>query len=168
MLVDALPVRPRTRVRFPPPPFPELTSAFRSEHLAVRGLDRNRCPHSVAVDLAELLLQVGGGPLDVDVGCRAHISMAEQLLCRVDVSGGEVELRPGRVAGTVHLPAACRALVDDPGAREASIPPAVHCRPGKPLAPVLPKQTAPRAALLGVEQVLHPVTAQGDRRDLLA
>src|SRR5258708_17953 len=79
MLVDALSVRPRTRVRFPPPPLSQLVGHFRSEHLVVRGLDRNGCPQLVAVDLVELLLKIGGRALDVDVRCGAHVGVPEQL-----------------------------------------------------------------------------------------
>src|SRR5262245_7560694 len=59
-LVDARPVRPRTRVRFPPPPlFPANSRFRRSEYFAKIGPDRNGCPHSLAPDPLEFFLKVG-------------------------------------------------------------------------------------------------------------
>src|SRR5919109_2002420 len=118
------PVRPRTRVRFPPPPpFPA------SELFLDRNSSRRRASIGIVVrssfapDLPELLLEVGGRALDVDVRGRADVRMAEELLGRVDIARGEVELRARRVAGTVHLLAVRRALVDDAGAGQAAVPP---------------------------------------------
>src|SRR4030095_15816735 len=67
--------------------------------------------------------------LDVDVRGGADVGVAEQLLRRVDVAGGEVEPGAGRVAGAVHLLAVRGALVDDAGAREAAIQPAMRAGP---------------------------------------
>src|SRR5262245_52966686 len=114
---------------------------------------------SLAPDLPKLLLEVGGRALDVDVRGRADVGVAEELLRRVDVAGREVELGARRVAGAVHLLAARRALVDDAGAREAAVPPAMKGRPGERLAAVLPDHGPLRPALLRVEQVLERISA---------
>src|SRR5437588_3995485 len=108
--------------------FSPLSALFRSERFDRKGVDRNRCPQLLAPDLAEFRLEVGGRALDVDVRGGADVGVAEQLLRRVDIACGEVELRARCVAGAMHLLAVRRALVDDAGAGEAAVPPAMEGR----------------------------------------
>src|SRR6266498_845864 len=105
---------------------------------------------SLAPDSPQLRLEVGGRALGVDV------------------AGREVELGARRVAGAVHFLAVRRSLVDDAGACEAAVPPAMERRSGERLAAVLPDHRPLRTALLRVEQVLGRVAPEGELSDLLA
>jgi hypothetical protein len=68
----------------------------------------------------------------------------------------------------VHLLAVRRALVDDAGAGEAAVPPAMKRGAGERLAPVLPDDCPLGPALLRVEEVLLRVAAEREVGDLLA
>src|SRR5262245_30282605 len=85
---------------------------------------------------------------------RAHVGVAEEMLRRIDVAE--------------HLLAPRRALVDDAGAREAAVPPAVERRPGRRLTAILPDHGFLRATLLRIQQVLQRISAPRELCELLA
>jgi hypothetical protein len=146
-------------VRFPPPPLFPAHGVFSIGMVASGPVDRNDCPQLLAPDLSQLLLEVGGRALHVDVRGRADVSMAEELLGRVDVASRDKTQFP-----TCSGPRASSSRAScprrHPGAREAAVPPAMERQARERLAAVLPDHGALRATLLWVDEVLLRVAPE--------